>query len=239
MQSEITREALLAFVDILEKYPQGLLTYERMVELMSAIGISCRLRCEVRHWQQSVTIIAPPSSLVPVEAAIETPFGTQRIDLEQRMSLPQSIQSALGELSSILREINHHRSTNEGQVDELKKRAQEIERMVVEESIRFTRSGSFTWPMDRFQLQIQWKDESEEVTVYGPQLARLAHASLPADTTPGIAVDELGEAVVKLILGHTIESGGFIGEGFKAKHKSTRAAQLLKEFLDSPDRDTV
>jgi hypothetical protein len=235
MTSNINKEALTAFIDIVEEHSQGLITVERAVELTTSIGFSCRLACQMENWHQSVTFIAPPSTLSPVEAEIHTPWGDQNIELEQRSSLPRVVENALSELRHILEVIS--RGEGDGattdQRQEFVVRAREMERTVVENSLQFSRSGSFNWPMDRFQLRIELGERSALVTVFGPCMAALARASLADATAPGVGVSDVAEAAVKLLLDRTIERGSSIGAGFRAREESLQAAHLLREYLGS------
>jgi hypothetical protein len=235
MTSNINKEALTAFVDVVDEHSQGLIPFERAVQLMTAIGFSCRLACQMEKWHQSITLNAPPSTLSPVEAEIHTPWGDQNIELEQRSSLPRVVENALSELRHILdiigRGESHSATTDQRQ--EFVVRAREMERTVIENSLQFARSGSFNWPMDRFQLRIELGERSELVTVFGPCMAALARASVADETVPGVSTRDLAKATVKLLIGRTIEPGSSIGAGFRAREESVQAANLLREYAGS------
>ena len=231
MFTDAEREGLRIVVSLLEGQPQDVITYERVVDVLSAAGFSCRLRCASERRRQSISILAPLQSLAPLEADIETPFGRQTLVLERQSSLPRTVESALQQIDYIRRMVGSQ--TEPGAADELKRHVDDLTRVVIEESLRFTRSGEFEWPMDRFEVEIRRGDKSQEVRVFGPNLARLAHAWLPTDTTPGVAVSEVGEAVVKVLLARAVDDGGLVGAGFRAQHKSAQAARLLGEFLES------
>ena len=142
MTSNINKEALTAFIDVVDEHSQGLIPFERAVQLTTAIGFSCRLACQMEKWHQSITLNAPPSTLSPVEAEIHTPWGDQNIELEQRSSLPRVVENALSELRHILdiigRGEGHSATTDQRQ--EFVVRAREMERTVIENSLQFASS---------------------------------------------------------------------------------------------------
>ena len=206
MTSTINRDALAAFVDLLDNKPQSLISFEHAVQLMTQIGFSCRLACQIENWNQSVRFFGPPSALAPVEAEVETPLGSQHITLEQYMSLPQAVHSALEEMHQILHQLREleAKGLETAQCQELMKRAQVMERDIVDGPGRFQRSGSFEWPMDRFQLLIEYGDRAEVVTICGPFMAVLSRASLADETEPGVGVSDIAKATVKLLMDRTI-----------------------------------
>jgi hypothetical protein len=195
MTPTVDKEALAAFVDLLDEQPQSLISFERAVQLMTQIGFSCRLACQLETRNQSVRFCAPPSDLIPVEAEVETPLGLQRISLEQRMSLPAAVESAVQALDSLVhhfRELEAKGGLELAQREELVNRTEMMRQSLMDDGVwRFQRSGSFTRPMDRFQLLIGHGECSELVTLYGPFLAVLARASLADDTKPAVGVRTL------------------------------------------------
>ncbi len=239
MSSPVDKEALAAFVDLLDTQPQSLISFERAVQLMTQIGFSCRLACQLETWNQSVRFCAPPSDLAPVEAEIETPLGPQHVTLEQRMSLPAAVESAVQALDRLVHhfiELEAKGDLGLAQRGELVNRAEMMRRTLMDDGVwRLQRSGSFKWPMDRFQLLIGHGECSELVTVYGPFMAVLARASLADETQPAVGVRNVAEAVAKLLTGRTIERGRSIGAGFLAREEGQQLAELLREYLLSLD----
>ena len=233
MGATIDRKALAVFVEILDSSPASLISFERAVELMTAIGFSCRLACQHEDWRQGISFFGPPGMLAPVEVEVETPVGRQHITLEQSMSLPATIGNALGELRHIREALQQ--TDNEG-VDEERRRhliekAREMERGLIENTGPFQRSGLFKWPMDRFQLQISYGERSELVTICGPLMALLSHSSLADDTVPGVNVRDVARATVKLLMDREIERGRSIGSGFRAREEGAKLAELLREYI--------
>jgi hypothetical protein len=232
MTSTIDKLALAKFIELLENDAQSFISFERAVQVMSDVGFSCRLACQSEHWQQTVSFLAPPSNLVPIEADIETPFGTQRVALEPRMSLPHQVQGALNEIRYVVETAERLEAQGDtGQGGELVERARLLEKDLIEGTVRLQRSGTFQWSMDRFQLLISSGVRDELVTVKGPLMAMLSHGTLVDDAKPGVSVRDIAAATVKLLMDRTIERGASIGAGFRAREEGAQLAELLREFL--------
>jgi hypothetical protein len=231
MTSNINRQALVTFVELLEAAPQSFTSYERAVELLSSVGFSCQLACRSEEWRQIVTFLAPPSTLLPVEAKVETPFGTQQLVLEPSMSLPQHVNQAFSNLGHLVDALRHAEGPEVSSLrNKIAESAHALQSQLAELG-RLERAGVFPWPLERFELAISNGAREERVAVRGPLMAALGHGFLSDESRPGVAVCDLASAMVKLLMDRTIERGRSAGAGFLAREEGMKFAELLREHL--------
>jgi hypothetical protein len=141
---QLNREALLKFIEWAEDHSDRLAPYEESVDLITAIGLRCRLACMQRQESAEVLI----TSLSPKELE-STKIG---------------VLSNIGPLT--IEEYGMRQS----------------------EPNTFEKGGRFFFPIDEFQLLIEWGEKRKTITIFGPYITRLADAYLHDNTKPGIPV---------------------------------------------------
>jgi hypothetical protein len=231
----INREGLAALIDVIDEGPTSFISYERAGQLLSAVGLSYRLACHTENWEQSITFCGPPSSLVPAEAEIETPFGHQSLTPQQYAQLPKVVQSALEQLSHVFGAIKavYEPGLGLGPQKELVDRARQAEEDLRRGLGVVQRTFSFRWPMDRFQLLVEYGDRSAHITICGPLMALLREGFLSDPTSPGVGVLDMAEAAVKVLMDRTLKPSTFHSTANRMRDEAKQAVDLLRDYLAS------
>ena len=99
----------------------------------------------------------------------------------------------------------------------------------------FKKEKRVYFPIDDFELLIEWGKKRATITIFGPYFARLADAYLHNDTSPGISVPALATGVSKLLTGEEPGSSPCIGTRMSAEWRSTEAIKILKSYVSSLD----
>jgi hypothetical protein len=97
----------------------------------------------------------------------------------------------------------------------------------------YERGADFYFPMDEFELQIEWEGRQKSITIFGPHIARLAHSYLPDDSTPGIPVCDLVTVVSELLTKRRPEPVPYLGTRRNAEWKSIETAKILKSYISN------
>jgi len=232
MTLQINKSALIHFAEVVEEQPTDLVALERISELTTAIGFKCRLASAVQTWKQQLTVEGPPSTLSPLEVQIDTPWGEQQVELEPRLHPSTKVHEALNAFHHIVEMLDRCRELHAPD-PQLVDRARELERVLLGESLRFARSGTFDWPMERFQVRLEWGNHFELVTIMGPRTAILADAFVSDPTSPGIPLRDVAMAVLKLLTGRILERSAFLATNNCVRDEARRAAAALKELAET------